>query len=64
MQSEDGVVEYKPIGRLDSKTAEHNQQELLSMLDNIIVGVALDLSGVTNLSTAGIRVLLMVGRAA
>ncbi len=64
IQSEDDLVDYKPIGRLDSQTAEHHQQELLSILDGSIVGIALDLSGVTHLSTAGIRVLLMVGRTA
>lgn len=64
MHTDDDFIEYKPSGRLDSQTAEHHQQQLLSILDDSITGIALDLSAVTHLSTAGIRVLLMVGRAA
>lgn len=60
----DSTVDYKVSGRFDSQTATHHQQELMSIIDKGDTGLALDLSAVTHLSTAGIRVMLMVGRAA
>jgi len=60
----DDVVDYKVSGRFDSQTAANHQQELMSIVDKGVSCITLDLSGVTHLSTAGIRVLLMVGRAA
>jgi anti-anti-sigma factor len=59
----DDVLEYKLSGRLDSQTAGHHQDALLSLLEGCSHGIALDMSAVTHLSTAGIRILLLVSRA-
>lgn len=57
------VLDYKLTGRLDSQTAGRHEAELLSLIDECVDGITVDMSGVTHLSTAGIRILLLVSRA-
>jgi len=59
----DDVIDYKLVGRLDSQTAWHHEETLMSLLEDCSQGIAIDMSAVTHLSTAGIRVLLLTSRA-
>ncbi len=59
----DDVIDYKLVGRLDSQTAGHHEETLMSLLEDCSQGIAIDMSAVTHLSTAGIRVLLLTSRA-
>ena len=59
----DDVIDYKLVGRLDSQTAGHHEESLMSLLEDCSQGIAIDMSAVTHLSTAGIRVLLLTSRA-
>ncbi|MFM2223316.1 MAG: hypothetical protein RLZZ78_1573 [Armatimonadota bacterium] len=59
----DDVIDYKLVGRLDSQTAGHHEESLMSLLEGCSQGIAIDMSAVTHLSTAGIRVLLLTSRA-
>ena len=59
----DDVIDYKLVGRLDSQTAGHHEETLMSLLQDCSQGIAIDMSAVTHLSTAGIRVLLLTSRA-
>ncbi len=59
----DDVIDYKLVGRLDSQTAGHHEETLMSLLEECSQGIAIDMSAVTHLSTAGIRVLLLTSRA-
>lgn len=59
----DDVIDYKLVGRLDSQTAGHHEESLMSLLQDCSQGIAIDMSAVTHLSTAGIRVLLLTSRA-
>ncbi len=59
----DDVIDYKLVGRLDSQTAGHHEETLMSLLEGCSQGIAIDMSAVTHLSTAGIRVLLLTSRA-
>jgi len=59
----DDVLEYKLSGRLDSQTAGDHEETLMSLLEGCSQGIAIDMSAVTHLSTAGIRVLLLTSRA-
>jgi anti-anti-sigma factor len=61
--SVDDVIDYKLVGRLDSQTAGHHEETLMSLLQDCSQGIAIDMSAVTHLSTAGIRVLLLTSRA-
>jgi anti-anti-sigma factor len=61
--SVDVVIDYKLVGRLDSQTAGHHEATLMSLLEGCSQGIAIDMSAVTHLSTAGIRVLLLTSRA-
>jgi anti-anti-sigma factor len=61
--SVDDVIDYKLVGRLDSQTAGHHEETLMSLLEGCSQGIAIDMSAVTHLSTAGIRVLLLTSRA-
>jgi anti-anti-sigma factor len=61
--SVDDVIDYKLVGRLDSQTAGHHEESLMSLLEGCSQGIAIDMSAVTHLSTAGIRVLLLTSRA-
>jgi anti-anti-sigma factor len=61
--SVDDVIDYKLVGRLDSQTAGHHEETLMSLLEECSQGIAIDMSAVTHLSTAGIRVLLLTSRA-
>jgi anti-anti-sigma factor len=61
--SVDHVIEYKLAGRLDSQTAGHHEETLMSLLEGCSQGIAIDMSAVTHLSTAGIRILLLTSRA-
>jgi anti-anti-sigma factor len=61
--SVDDVIDYKLVGRLDSQTAGHHEETLMSLLEDCSQGIAIDMSAVTHLSTAGIRVLLLTSRA-
>lgn len=59
----DDGIDYKLVGRLDSQTAGHHEETLMSLLEDCSQGIAIDMSAVTHLSTAGIRVLLLTSRA-
>ena len=54
---------YAPVGRLDSQTAAGHEEAILALINPSTKGLVLDMAGVSHLSTAGIRVLLMVSRA-
>ncbi len=54
---------YAPVGRLDSQTAAGHEAAILALINPATKGLVLDMAGVSHLSTAGIRVLLMVSRA-
>ena len=59
---QDGVRIVCPEGRLDSNTAPDFEKQLLADLDPSAVSLVLDFSGLDYISSAGLRVVLMVAK--
>lgn len=57
----DGVAVMKPLGRVDSNTARELEAALLPLFDGA-APVLVDFEGLTYISSAGLRVLLLAAR--
>jgi anti-anti-sigma factor len=55
---------YKSTGRLDTTTAAATEKALLALLVDDVNSITLDLSELDYVSSAGLRVLLVVAKAA
>jgi len=55
---------HSPVGRIDGNNAPALEQELMPKLDGEASGLVLDLQQLDYISSAGLRVLLMVAKAA
>jgi anti-anti-sigma factor len=62
VETNDNVLVVAPRGRLDSAAAPAFEQRLLGHLDTGERGVVLDLTGLDYISSAGLRVLLVVAK--
>jgi anti-anti-sigma factor len=58
----DGVLIVAPLGRVDSTTSEELERSLLRRLEQGEQRLVLDLAGVEYISSAGLRVLLMLAK--
>jgi anti-anti-sigma factor len=58
------TADYKPKGQLDSSTAAAHERSIQGLLAGGASSVAIDLSEVDFLSSAGLRVLLAAAKAA
>jgi anti-anti-sigma factor len=57
-------ADYKPKGRLDAATAAAHEKSIKELLVGEVNSIAIDLSEVDFLSSAGLRVLLTAAKAA
>jgi anti-anti-sigma factor len=57
-------ADYKPMGRLDAATAAAHEKSIKELLVGEVNSIAIDLSEVDFLSSAGLRVLLTAAKAA
>jgi anti-anti-sigma factor len=57
-------ADYKPMGRLDAATAAAHEKSIKELLVGEVNSIAIDLSEVDFLSSAGLRVLLVAAKAA
>jgi len=55
---------HSPVGRIDGNNAPALEQELMPKLDGDASGLVLDLQQLDYISSAGLRVLLMLAKAA
>lgn len=55
---------YKVAGRLDATTAGATEKDLLGLLVDDVNSITLDLSSLDYVSSAGLRVLLVIAKAA
>jgi len=55
---------YKPVGRLDGSTAAAHEKSLQELLAGEVNSIAINLSELDYVSSAGLRVLLVVAKAA
>lgn len=55
---------YAPTGRIDASNAAACEQELLTMMENQGPSVIIDLSALSYISSAGLRVLLVGAKSA
>ena len=55
---------FKPIGRLDTTTSGTTEKELLALLTGDVNSIDMDMSSLAYISSAGLRVLLVVAKAA
>ena len=55
---------YKPVGRLDGSTAAAHEKSLKELLAGEVNSIAINLSELDYVSSAGLRVLLVVAKAA
>jgi anti-anti-sigma factor len=58
------IADYKPVGRLDAGTAATHEKSILGLLVGDVNSVAINLSELDFLSSAGLRVLLVAAKAA
>jgi len=58
------IADYKPVGRLDAGTAATHEKSILELLVGDVNSVAINLSELDFLSSAGLRVLLVAAKAA
>jgi stage II sporulation protein AA (anti-sigma F factor antagonist) len=58
----DGIVAVAPAGRIDTTTAPALEQHLVDLLTRGERRIVIDLSGVEYISSAGLRVMLLVAR--
>ncbi len=54
---------YKLSGRVDSNNAQHYENEILVLLDNIDQTLTIDLSELNYISSVGLRVFLKIAKA-
>jgi anti-anti-sigma factor len=57
-------ADYKPMGRLDAATAPAHEKSIKELLIGEVNSIAIDLSEVDFLSSAGLRVLLAAAKTA
>jgi anti-sigma B factor antagonist len=57
-------ADYKPTGRLDAGTAAAHERSIQELLVGEVTSIAINLSEVDFLSSAGLRVLLVAAKAA
>jgi stage II sporulation protein AA (anti-sigma F factor antagonist) len=55
---------YKPVGRFDGSNAAAHEKELLALLVDGVNTITIDLGELDYISSAGLRVLLVTGKAA
>lgn len=55
---------YKAAGRLDATTAGATEKDLLALLVDDVNSISMDLSALDYVSSAGLRVMLVVAKAA
>ena len=55
---------YKPVGRFDGSNAAAHEKELLALLVDAVNTIIIDLGELDYISSAGLRVLLVTGKAA
>ncbi len=58
------ITTYKTIGRLDATTSGATEKELLALLVGEVDSINIDMSELDYVSSAGLRVLLVVAKAA
>jgi anti-anti-sigma factor len=58
----DGVVAVAPAGRIDTTTAPMLEQHLFALLSSGERRIVVDFSGVDYISSAGLRVMLLLAR--
>ena len=58
----DGSIIFTPIGRIDSRTAAEFETELLSAISSGEESVIIDFSQLNFMSSAGLRVVLIVAK--
>jgi anti-anti-sigma factor len=58
------TASYKPTGRLDASTASAHEKSVQELLVGEVSSIAIDLSELDFLSSAGLRVLLVAAKAA
>jgi anti-anti-sigma factor len=61
-EKRDGIVVVAPVGRVDSTTSDMLEQALVGVLDAGERRLIVDFSGVDYISSAGLRVLLVVAK--
>lgn len=57
-------ADYKPVGRLDGSTAATHEKSIQDLLAGEVNSIAINLSEVDYVSSAGLRVLLVAAKAA
>lgn len=58
----DGVVAVAPAGRIDTTTAPVLEQHVMALLAGVDRRIVVDFSGVDYISSAGLRVMLLLAR--
>ena len=58
------TADYKPMGRLDGSTAAAHEKSIQELLAGEVNSIAINLSELDFLSSAGLRVLLVAAKAA
>jgi len=58
------TADYKPIGRLDGNTAAAHEKSIQELLAGEVNSIAINLSELDFLGSAGLRVLLVAAKAA
>ncbi|MDD2811285.1 STAS domain-containing protein [Rhodoferax sp.] len=58
------IATYKAIGRLDTLTASAVEKSLMALLMDDVHSITMDMSELDYISSAGLRVLLVVAKAA
>lgn len=61
-ESRQGIEVFRPVGRLDSATSTDLEGLLVERLDGGCTGIVIDLAELDYISSAGLRVILMVGK--
>ena len=62
-EDRDGAAVFAPTGRIDSETSPALERELLEAVENGTTNLVLDFAGVEYISSAGLRVLLVLHKA-
>lgn len=58
------IAQYKPVGRLDGVTAAAHEAELKALLTGDVHSITIDMSALDYVSSAGLRILLVIAKAA
>ncbi|CDI03502.1 putative anti-sigma factor antagonist BtrV [Candidatus Competibacter denitrificans Run_A_D11] len=61
-ESRDGIVVVAPRGRIDCNTSAHLERKLLALLEPASRGLVIDFTGVDYISSAGLRVMLVLAK--